>query len=61
MDLDLRRFCQCLHASCIELSPSLFLLILMGIAKGLNFLHLLEYVHRDISTCMYFLSPILEF
>jgi serine/threonine protein kinase len=48
MELDLKKFGQYLHASFIELSPALFLFILTEVTKGLHFLHLLNYAHRDI-------------
>jgi serine/threonine protein kinase len=50
MDIDLKKFCEFLFASFTDLHPSLLWSILSDIAKGLHFLHLQNYVHRDICT-----------
>jgi serine/threonine protein kinase len=50
MDIDLKKFCEYIYASFMDLDSFLVCSILMDIAKGLNFLHLQNYAHRDLYT-----------
>ena len=48
-EMSLKQFCKTLRVKKIALSPSAFLLMIQDIAMGMNYLSLLNVIHRDMN------------